>query len=113
MINKVESLVAELEALVWNVAEHLQQTGYEELEALSDRRERILLTLLECEAEVAEQHKQRLRKLSQYDERIVGRMQDLKQEARDWLIKRETIKEQRSAYDAHYAAGSMFIDRRN
>ncbi|WP_059041709.1 hypothetical protein [Paenibacillus rubinfantis] len=102
--------VLELEQLTLHVVQQIHQISYEELADFSDHREELANLILPLKDSLDDQDRNRLLNLRKYDEMILSRMAQYKEEASDWLLKRGNIKNQTSAYNVGYTPDSMFFD---
>nr|WP_154984720.1 hypothetical protein [Paenibacillus xylanexedens] len=108
----MDNLIAELEQLTSQIMLQIHEVSSEALEAFVDQRQAIIDLMLERtggrEATVAEQT--RLKAIMENDQAILKRMNDLKIEAKDWLIQRNQAKVQKNAYEVSYAVDSIIVD---
>ncbi|MWV46614.1 hypothetical protein GRF59_23685 [Paenibacillus sp. HJL G12] len=109
-MNEVNPYVSQLVYLTKDIVERLDRVEYEELALFSDKREDIVHKIEALKTHLSSENKLELRNLCQFDQAILSRMNHLKQEAGDWLLRQGTIKVQKSAYQADYAPESMFFD---
>lgn len=93
----MDDLIAQLEQLTSQIMFQIHEVSSEALEAFVDQRQAIIDLMLERtgghEATVAEQT--RLKAIMDNDQAILKRMNDLKIEAKDWLIQRNQAKAQK------------------
>ncbi|WP_178023367.1 hypothetical protein [uncultured Paenibacillus sp.] len=108
----VQEYVARLEQLTEKLVQRIDQVSYEELAAYADQREALANQIVLQKNSLQDEDKQKIRSLSEFDEVILAKMEHFKNEAGDWLLRRGTIKNQRSAYNMDYTPESMFFDRK-
>ena len=92
----------------------LEEVSYEELADLTELRQSVIdkLAVEIDKSPLNPEQKQRIHQLIKGDQLILSRMEDLKQEASQWLIQRDLAKTRRNAYEAAYAYDSMLMDQR-
>ncbi|WP_028551013.1 hypothetical protein [Paenibacillus sp. UNC451MF] len=105
----------ELLQMTQQLASKLETVGYEEIVEFVNIREELVLNI----QKQYENHKldksyldHALVSILSYDDQILYRMQQLKNEASDNLNKMTTAKQQKSSYEAKYAPESMFFDKK-
>ncbi|WP_211749585.1 hypothetical protein [Paenibacillus sp. Marseille-Q4541] len=108
-----KSDIDQLEHLINQMINHLHQATYEEIVDYVDRAGHLVQKIEIYKNELSSTEKLRLRALIVHDGVILSRMQALKNEAREWLLKQGSIREQRTAYSSSYTPDSMFFDRKN
>jgi len=108
----IDEQITELEEMTTTLIKRLKLVDYEELTAFTERREQLVHKMQMGQEDLTVEHKQRLRKLIEHDEVILSTMNSLKQKAGEWLLKQESVKEQKNAYGASYTVESMFIDHK-
>ncbi|SDW83681.1 hypothetical protein [Paenibacillus sp. PDC88] len=109
----LSSLINELERNVNELLSVVNHANYEQIVELVDKKEEIVSNLLEYKEELSLDTKEKIKALMIQDSLVISRMQSLKDEATEWLLKRESIKEQRSAYNMNYTPDSFFFDKKN
>ncbi|WP_341279870.1 hypothetical protein [Paenibacillus sp. FSL H8-0537] len=92
------------------IAEHIQEASYEELVELADFRTEIVNKLQQTQ--VSEEMKAVIRLIGEYDDTILKRMQELKDEAATSLNKIKLHRMQKQKYEQAYNAESYFVDLR-
>jgi len=112
-MNSVKDVVTELNNLTDQIVQDIEHITYEDLAEFADRREELVERLSLQKQYLTDQDKERLQKLAQYDQLIMNKMIDFKQEAGEWIRKQNMITVQKSAYNSYHAADGMFFDRRN
>lgn len=111
-MTELKDYILQLEQLTLSVVQQIQHIGYEELADFADHREELANLIIPLKESLDAQDKVQLQSLRQHDEVILSRMEHFKREASEWLLKRETIKNQTSAYNVGYSPDSMFFDRK-
>lgn len=111
----MNNLIAELEEWTRQVVHGLDELDYEELSGLVKRRQIMVDQLKDSlSAQPAtDTEKERILALLKHDGQIMERMQQLKEEAGNWLQQRGQAKFQRNVYEAAYTPDSILMDRRN
>lgn len=109
----IKSDINQLEHLVNQMIDQLPQATYEEIVDYVDRVGQLVQKIEIYKNELSSAEKLRLRALIVHDGVILSRMEALKSEAKDWLLKQGSIREQRTAYSSNYTPDSMFFDRKN
>lgn len=113
-LENLEEVVEELELLTEGMLSQLAEADFVMLEAFVDQREPLMAALAEAKAAQALQPslEQRAAQVVAQDPLFLARMQELKQEAAEWLQKRGAAKAQRSAYEQAYTPDSILLDRK-
>jgi hypothetical protein len=109
----VQEHVTRLCQLTDELVLRLELVGYEELEQFANVREELVTIITASSEQITEQDLIKLRKLGTYDENILSRMKQLRDEASQWLQKQGAISVQKSAYTNAFTTDGMFFDRRN
>ncbi|AIW41952.1 hypothetical protein MHB54_15735 [Paenibacillus sp. FSL M7-0802] len=112
-MNTIHREIQELESSVLEIVDKIDQVQYEELVAFTDKRERLIENIMKFKNVLTQEEKEKLRELGKFDAGILKKMNRLKVEASQWLLKQGTIQEQKSAYNASYTPDSLFFDRKN
>ncbi|MGN9167469.1 hypothetical protein DX902_02685 [Paenibacillus jamilae] len=112
-MNSIHYEIEQLEQMVLNLVGRIEQVSFEELVTFTNEREKIAQLIMKRKDSLTTEDKARLQKLSKFDESILSKMDYLKAEASQWLLKQGVIQEQKSAYNASYTPESMFFDRKN
>lgn len=91
------------------------QASMEELLEFVQLRELLVqeISRLELSAQEREQYGQQLKALASSDQRIVRKLEEFKQEAAIQLQQIAASRTRKTAYEAGYAADSLFFDRKN
>ncbi|MEK4262974.1 MULTISPECIES: hypothetical protein [Paenibacillus] len=105
--------IDELERITIDVVNNINTVTYQQLEEFSEERFQLIKLLERYKEELPWEAKQRLSKLNAYDATIIHKMNILKLDASDWLLKQGTIKEQKTAYGSSYVSESILFDRKN
>nr|WP_154894885.1 hypothetical protein [Paenibacillus xylanexedens] len=108
-----EEILDELQYITENAVTHLNVLQEEELLQLAEKREKLVDEIQSHKANLNQQNREQIEYILSFDSKIVKRMQFLKDEAGDWLLRRGSAKQQQNAYQQQYAVDSWFIDRRN
>ncbi|WP_136607134.1 hypothetical protein [Paenibacillus dokdonensis] len=111
-MSEANPYIHQLVHLTKDIVERIDRVEYKDLASFSDKREEIVRKIETVKTHLSEENKLELKNLCQFDHAILTRMNRLKKEAGDWLLRQETIKVQRSAYQADYSPDSMFFDRK-
>lgn len=109
----IQDYIAELEDTTLTLLQQIDRVNYEELLSFAEKREALVNIIISFKENLVDQDRKRLKDLFKYDTVIMARMEHFKREASEWLLNRETIKDQRMAYNAGYTPDSMFFDRKN
>ncbi|WP_025678747.1 hypothetical protein [Paenibacillus massiliensis] len=78
-----------------------------------EQREALVKQMEPFQSLVTTAMKSQIRQLLQDETVIVDRMQEIKDEAAEWLKKRSSIRSQQSAYQSSFSVDGVFIDYRN
>ncbi|WPP42023.1 hypothetical protein SK066_03385 [Paenibacillus hunanensis] len=108
----MSSLLTQLYALTISIIERLNIISDEELFTFIDERGMILEKMELYRSELTEQHKAQIAELMNMDPIILNRMDQIKQEAGQWLERQGTIRNQHHAYHQHHVTDSFFVDHR-
>ncbi|WP_322923986.1 hypothetical protein [Paenibacillus campi] len=108
----MSSLLEQLYALSSAIVERLQIVSDEEIFAFIAERGVLIEKMELYRSELTEQHKAQIAELMQLDPIILNKMNEIKQEAGQWLERQGTIRTQQHAYQQHYVTDSFFVDRR-
>ncbi|MEK3682262.1 hypothetical protein [Paenibacillus sp. FSL R10-2736] len=112
-MSELNKYIDQLEKITSEIVEAIDSTTYEQLAGFSEYREQLVGLIEKQKDSLTIEFKQRLIKLSCFDEVILSKMDFLKQDASNWLARQGTIKIQKNAYSSSFSADSMFIDRKN
>ncbi|WP_339267533.1 hypothetical protein [Paenibacillus sp. FSL R5-0470] len=110
----MDNCILELNKITQDIINRLENCSYEELDDFVEQRQ-ILIDQLEQEIRkqsIGEVQQNQILELLKADPMIIQRMQQLKNEAANWLQQREQAKAQRSAYEAAYTPDSFLMDRK-
>lgn len=108
----LNQLLDELETITNIVVGNLLNMVEEDFEQFVSKRQDIVEQLEPFRSLMNDIDKQRIRAIIDHDPEILRRMHALKQEAGNWMEKRESIRVQQSAYQNAYNYDSMFIDHK-
>jgi hypothetical protein len=110
----MDNLIKQLEMLTLEVIHNLAEMSYEEINAFVDKREQLVLEIQRHPLTEADKlrHQGVIHKLLDYDSTILGRMQELLEEADAGLGKMQLARRQNQAYATAYAPDSYFFDRK-
>lgn len=99
---------------LWNetrsIVDEISTVQYERLVDLVNLREQLLIEL-QSEMKLSMEEQNLLNDLKNYDEFIMSRMQQLKDEAEMGLAKFHQSRQQKQIYEKSYIAESMFYDK--
>ncbi|RJE85641.1 hypothetical protein D3P07_20830 [Paenibacillus sp. 1011MAR3C5] len=90
----------------------IQLATIEQLTELLELRDEVIAVLSQS-ANVTQEDKHYIKQIASYDEVIINRMNQLKDEAAQGMKRMDDNRKQRSSYDAQYGGSSYFIDIRN
>ncbi|MCM3128286.1 hypothetical protein ACFQ3J_18300 [Paenibacillus provencensis] len=102
----------QLETQAASIVNRLEQITFEELERFTEEREELVNLMQVHSTQINTASKDRIKVLLDYDTAILAKMNLFKLEASDWLNRKATIKEQRTAYNNNYTPDSMFFDHK-
>lgn len=112
---EMDDLISELEFETSQILDGISSIPYEELDKFIDKRQHIVDTLIRM-AELAEpssDHKIRVREILKTDAAVISRIEELRNEAQDWIRHRNQAKLQRNAYEGFGGAiDSILMDQR-
>ncbi|WP_054957473.1 hypothetical protein [Paenibacillus dakarensis] len=113
-MSSMDEKIQNLERLTNDFIQRINSLEYEQVEEFVENRESITESILSelSHSTLTEAQKHRLKMLLQYDSMILGKMQSLKEEAREWTIRQNQIKAQHSAYESAYTTDSILMDKR-
>ncbi|MBP1308049.1 putative hydantoinase/oxoprolinase family protein [Paenibacillus sp. 1182] len=112
-MNTIHLEIQKLERSVLEIVDKIDQVQFEELVDFTDKRERLVQNIMKLKDVLTQEEKEKLKELGKFDASILMKMNRLKIEASQWLLKQGTIQEQKSAYNASYTPDSLFFDRKN
>lgn len=112
-MNTIHREIQELESSILKIVNKIDSVQFEELVAFTDKRERLVENIMKFKDVLTQEEKEKLKGLGKFDADILKKMNLLKVEASEWLLKQGTIQEQKSAYNASYTPDSLFFDRKN
>ncbi|WP_054942256.1 flagellar protein FliT [Paenibacillus ihuae] len=109
-----DKLISELQLLTQNMMERLYQAEFEEFESFVEERQKLIDNIIRQFSSIPASGPQKIEieRILHRDLEITARMNELRQEARDWLQKRNQAKAQRNAYEAAYTPDSILMDRK-
>lgn len=93
------------------VSNNLDHLAMEQINDILELRDQLIVELENTIGLTGEQ-KTQLQTLATYDQKIVERMEQLKQEAANELIKISNIRKQQEGYSSQYDTESYFIDNK-
>ncbi|WIV18888.1 hypothetical protein QPK24_21605 [Paenibacillus polygoni] len=110
----MNSYIRELEELTLHFLSRLDFITFEDVEEFVEGRQKLIGFLLAevVNYNVSSEMKVKIRALLEFDSVIYKKMEELKNEAMDWIQKRTLIKTQRNAYENPYSSESFLLDRR-
>ncbi|UQZ33831.1 hypothetical protein C2I18_10010 [Paenibacillus sp. PK3_47] len=110
----MDELIRSLDQLTKAIIDRLQEATYEELEAFVEERQKLVDGIAEkrviCQLSPAQQSE--INRILEQDYELLGRMNALRLEAQDFLMKRGQAKMQRNAYESAYTPDSILMDRK-
>ncbi|QHW32602.1 hypothetical protein GZH47_18460 [Paenibacillus rhizovicinus] len=104
----VQEVLEETQSLLSVVEEDVDYTRYV---ALVQKRQE-LVDYLGQHHDLSDASKMGIRKLREYDDSIIARMQRIKDEAREGLLRLHGYRKQRNAYDIHESVAGFMFDRK-
>ncbi|CAH1209564.1 hypothetical protein PAECIP111892_03252 [Paenibacillus auburnensis] len=110
----MDELIRTLDQLTREMLGRLQEATYEELVSFVEERQKLVDSIAE-QVELrpsSPAQKQEINRILEHDNVLLDRMNALRVEAQDWLMKRNQAKTQRNAYEAKYAPDSILMDRK-
>jgi len=109
----VDEWIDRLEALTLTAYSEREVADEEYWERFVDARDQVVNQILKFSRdEITDLQRDRIRHLLTYDQEILGRMNWLKQDARERFGKIHEGRVQRDAYDTYYEPESVFFDKR-
>lgn len=110
----MDELIDSLDQLTQRMMSHLREADYEELEVFVEERQKLvdLITEKVALSPSTLAQKVEINRILENDNALLDRMNELRQEAHDWLQKRNQAKAQRNAYEAGYTPDSILMDRK-
>jgi DNA repair ATPase RecN len=111
----MDDRIKELLSQTQDMVRHIEDATYEELEAFTESREKLISSLIELEMQGQidlKAYQPTIEEILSYDAQLLARMNELKQQASEELIKFQTTKKQKNGYDNAYNADSFFYDKK-
>ncbi len=108
----MSSLLAQLHGLSSEFIERLNVISDDEIFEFVDARGVLIEKMEQYRSEMTEQHKSQINELMNLDPIILNKMNQIKQEAGQWLERQGNIRSQHNAYHQNYVTDSFFVDRR-
>jgi hypothetical protein len=110
----IDDALEELGNLTELFVNRLGDKSSDQVEAFVGERQFVVERLLDMAGShnMNAEQQEKLRSILSYDESIQMHMLSLKKEAQKWLIQRNAARNQRSVYEAKYAADSYLMDKR-
>lgn len=108
----MDELLQTLQRLTQEILVELDQMEYEQLGTFVEDRQLIINELQLMNQSFTDQQKLVIKDILQHDEAIVGRMQQLKDEAKIGIDKIERARVHNNAYEQPYAQESFFFDKK-
>jgi hypothetical protein len=105
-------LFTELQEISAQAIRDISKMDTDDLVAFVDQREEIVRALQPYLSLISVSDKQKIDKMLQDEQVIVNRMNELKNEAGEWLQNRGTVRVQQNAYQQSFSIDSLFIDHR-
>ncbi|SMF67489.1 hypothetical protein SAMN05661091_0351 [Paenibacillus uliginis N3/975] len=110
--SELNQLLDELEHITNTVIDNLLNMDEEDFEQFVSKRQNIVEQLEPYRSIMNDTDKQKIRAIIDHDPEILEQMHALKQEAGNWMEKRESIRVQQNAYQHAYTYDSLFIDHK-
>ncbi|MDM5281332.1 hypothetical protein QUF95_28625 [Paenibacillus silvae] len=110
---QLTGLLTKYAQLVAHTAAQVKDLNENQLLDFVDQRDVIAKEMEPLQSVITDKHRAQIQELLQTEVVILERMQDIKQEASEWLERRGNIRSQQSAYQRSYAIDGTFIDYRN
>lgn len=110
----MDDVLEELASLTQSFVSDLDGVTSDQVEVFVDKRQVVVERLMDMAGshKMNAEQQDRLRNILSYDESIQAHMLSLKNEAQKWLVQRNAARNQRSVYEAKYAADSYLMDKR-
>ncbi|WP_342571179.1 hypothetical protein MKY85_26905 [Paenibacillus sp. FSL R5-0749] len=111
----IDEALDELATLTELLVNGLVDKSSDQIGAFVEERQVVVDRLIDMAAgsyKMNTEQQNKLRDILSYDESIQGQMWSLKNEAQQWLLQRNAARNQRSVYEAKYAANSYLMDKR-
>jgi len=110
----IDDALEELAILTEVFVNGLVDKSSDQVEGFVEERQVIVDRLIDMEGshKMNPEQQDKLRDILSYDESIQTHMLNLKNEAQKWLMQRNAARNQRSVYEAKYAADSYLMDKR-
>ncbi|OBZ07894.1 hypothetical protein A8L34_25020 [Bacillus sp. FJAT-27264] len=108
----IDTSLKKLEDITATLLQKIDLVSYEELSTFADERELLVQRIIDSQEFISSEHVTRLKELKEYDQVILFKMEDFKNEASKWLSKQGAIREQKNAYGASYNVDSFFVDHK-
>jgi len=108
----IQSLLDQINQLTAEALHQLHEMTEEQFEEFATKRELLTQQLEIYRADITDEHRSQIAILLASDPVILQRMAFLKNEAGQWLERKETVRTQRNAYHHAYAGDSLFVDHR-
>ncbi|GGH64414.1 hypothetical protein GCM10008014_42770 [Paenibacillus silvae] len=111
-IEKLRDLLNKYSLLSSHTIINLSKFDEDQLLTYTEQREAIVNEMSSYSSLLTDDMKAEIKQLLVGEGVIVERMLAIKNEAAEWLEKRENIRSQQNAYQQSYSSGSIFIDYR-
>ncbi|MGG4481038.1 hypothetical protein [Paenibacillus illinoisensis] len=108
----VSCLLDDLESLSNQTVARLATMEDDDFTLFTEQRAQLVEALAPYREVMDNNHRARIGRILDDDKAILARMHAIKQEAEQWLAKRNTGKIQRNAYQQVYTADSLFFDKK-
>ncbi|MFM9279944.1 hypothetical protein [Paenibacillus jiagnxiensis] len=110
---QLENLIAKYVQLGQRIIAHVKELDENQLIEFVEQRDEIVKQMEPFQSAITDDLRRRIQEMLHNEKVIVERMQEIKQEAAEWLERRGNIRSQQSAYQRSYTIGGSFIDYRN
>ncbi|PZE19281.1 flagellar protein FliT [Paenibacillus xerothermodurans] len=113
-MHSLDDLVAQLESMTAALTVHLSTASADDLAGFVQQRDELIHSINAANSSPGERAllKPRVDKILRWDELIIARMAQLKEEAQAGMNKMNQGRVQRGAYEAAYTPDSVFFDRK-
>ncbi|NUU60929.1 hypothetical protein [Paenibacillus agri] len=108
----IDTSLKQLEDITAILLQRIDLVSYEELSTFADERELLVQHITDSQESISSGHVTRLKELQKYDQVILSKMEEYKNEASKWLSRQGAIREQKNAYGASYNVDSFFVDHK-
>jgi hypothetical protein len=106
--------IAALQKLMRQWAERLDQMEYEEMQQFQTKRNRLMADIQQTEFSEQDiaKHREAVKEILSYDEAILAKMTQLKEEAGKELVKLNAAKQRKLVYEGYGEYSGAFFDKK-